>query len=119
MNCHIYRYFFIYRPYLVAETRFVKHVLNFSNFFCFFFLYALIFLFLFHDRPTLSDSSFSSSQTKSDEPKMQTMKKNHEQDPANQGEDDCSMLGLEPRCRRRNRETELVQNPQKFKPSGM
>ena len=67
---------------------------------------------MFHDRPTLSDSSFSSSQTKSDEPKMQTMKKNHEQGPANQGEDDCSMLGLEPKCRWRNRETELVQNPQ-------
>ena len=41
------------------------------------------------------------------EPKMQTTKKI-----TNQGEDDCSMLGLEPRHRRRNRKTELVPNPQ-------
>ena len=119
------------------------HVLNFPSFFCFFFLYALILLFLFHDCPTLSDSSshelsillslFSlllslqfvehaviittlvvtlqgepkMKSNKIYEPKMQTTKKI-----TNQGEDDCSMLGLEPRHRRRNRKTELVPNPQ-------
>ena len=43
---------------------------------------------------------------------MQTMQKNHEPDSANQGEDDCSMLGLEPKRQWRNHETELVLNPQ-------